>query len=237
MLNRISFVISHLPAGVATAEEPVAAILTDYIENYREDLPAHMDAAADPLIHLAYWHCKLLVTLLTPGSTAAETLWPTKEVTHLLLATPHLRSPLVNHYVSLAAMSITELSSRTDKTRDEALALARAVVETGSDHWVGVRDRLSEVLRPATATAAAANDDDVAIASHGLQHLADLATAHEGLPPPVEAEADTEATETPTEAVAETATEPATEAATEAAVAVAAAAAAASLATGYLEVS
>lgn len=200
LLNRISFVISNLPAGVATADVPMAAILTDYVENYREDLPAHMDAAAFPLIHLAYWHVKLLVTLLTPGSTATETLWPTKEVTQLLLATPHLRSPLVNHYVSLAAMSITTLA-RSERTRDEALALARDVVDGGGDHWAGVRDRLAEVLRPTSSS-------DAAAASHGLQHLADLATAHEGI-------AEGEAA---------------------AAAVAAAAAAAASLATGYLEV-
>ncbi|TQV97724.1 hypothetical protein V2A60_006545 [Cordyceps javanica] len=209
LLNRISFVISNLPAGVATADVPMAAILADYIENYREDLPAHMDAAAFPLIHLAYWHCKLLVTLLTPGSTATETLWPTKEVTQLLLATPHLRSPLVNHYVSLAAMSITTLS-RSERTRDEALTLARDVVEGGGDHWAGVRDRLAEVLRPTSSSAAV----DAAAASQGLQHLADLATAHESLTP---AEGETAAA-----AAAATAAE--------------AAAAAASLATGYLEV-
>ncbi|OAA70546.1 Fungal transcriptional regulatory protein [Cordyceps fumosorosea ARSEF 2679] len=208
LLNRISFVISHLPTGVATADPPMAAILGDYIENYREDLPAHMDAGAFPLIHLAYWHCKLLVTLITPGSTTSEALWPTKEVTQLLLATPHLRSPLVNHYVSLATMSITTLS-RSERARDEALALARDVVDGGTpQHWAGVRDRLSEVLRPPTSSSASA-----AAASQGLQHLADLATAHEGIAP---AEGDA--------AVAA------------AAAAVAAAAATASLATGYLEV-
>ncbi|KAM3543617.1 hypothetical protein ARSEF1564_003470 [Beauveria bassiana] len=201
LLNRISFVISNFPVGVATADVPMAAILGDYIENYREELPAHMDAAAYPLIHLAYWHCKLLITLLTPGSTATETLWPTKEVTQLLLATPLLRSPLVNHYVSLAAMSITTLS-KSERTRDEALALARDVVESGSEHWVGVRDRLAEVMRPTSSSA------DTAAASHGLQHLADLATAHEGIG----------------------------SAEGEVAAAAAAAAAAASLATGYLEV-
>ncbi|ATY65054.1 Fungal transcriptional regulatory [Cordyceps militaris] len=204
LLNRISYVISNLPAGVATADVPMAAILADYIENYREDLPARMDAGSFPLIHLAYWHCRLLVTLLTPGSTATETLWPTKEVTLLLLASPHLRSPLVNHYVSLAAMSLTTLS-KSERTRDEALALAREIVEVGGNHWAGVRDRLAEVTRPMSSSAAA----DAAAASQSLQHLADLATAHEGAAPP-ESEAA-------------------------AAAAAAAAAVAASLATGYLE--
>jgi hypothetical protein len=148
----------------------MAAILTDYIENYREDLPAHMDAAAFPLIHLAYWHCKLLVTLLTPGSTPTEMLWPTKELADLLIATPQLRSPLINHFVSLATMSLATLCA-SERTREEAIHLIKAAVEQeAGSHWDGVRDKLAELLRPTSSAEAAA--------SQGLQHLADLATAH-----------------------------------------------------------
>ncbi len=171
LLNRLSFVISNLQPGTSTTEAPMAAILNDYMENYREDLPAHMDAAAFPLIHLAYWHCKLLVTLLTPGSTPTEMLWPTKELADLLIATPHLRSPLINHFVSLATMSLATLAA-SDKTREDAVHLARVAVEQeAGSHWDGVRDKLAELLlRPSSSSAAEA--------SQGLQHLADLATAH-----------------------------------------------------------
>ncbi|OAQ73722.2 C6 finger domain-containing protein [Pochonia chlamydosporia 170] len=175
LLNRISFVVSTLQTGSFTAEGPMAAILTDYIENYREDLPAHIDAAAYPMIHLAYWHCRLLVTMLTPSATPKEIFWPTKELAHLLSVSPDLKSPLMNHFVSLATMSLSKLA-KTESTREEAVDIIRDIVEkSGEGHWDGVKDKLADRLRPGSSSAAEA------AASQGLQHLADLATAHEGI--------------------------------------------------------
>lgn len=153
----------------------MAAILTDYIENYREDLPAHIDAAAYPMIHLAYWHCRLLVTMLTPGATPKEIIWPTKELAHLLSVTPELKGPLFSHFVSLATMSLRKLA-RTEATREEAAEIIKEITEKPSGgHWDGVKDKLVDGLRPASSSAVEA------AASQGLQHLADLATASECL--------------------------------------------------------
>lgn len=174
LLNRVSHVVSTLQPGSTTTEQPMAAILTDYIENYREDLPAHIEPASHPLVHLAYWHCKLLVSLLTPGATPAETMWPTKELVNLLFANTYLRSPLVNHFASLVAMSLAKLS-KLESSREEATQLIKDIVEKPGDVWDGIRDKLSEQMRPTSSVEAAA--------SQGLQHLADLATAHEGIAP------------------------------------------------------
>lgn len=153
----------------------MAAILTDYIENYREDLPGHIEATSYPLVHLAYWHCKVLVTLLTPGATPAETLWPTNELASLLLANSQARSPFTNHFVSLVTMSLDKLSV-LDSSRDGAARLLKEILDKpGATHWDGVRDKLTQLLRPASSAEAAA--------SQGLQHLADLATAHEVIAP------------------------------------------------------
>ncbi|KHO01668.1 C6 finger domain-containing protein [Metarhizium album ARSEF 1941] len=175
LLNRISFVIGTLQTGSYTAEAPMAAILTDYIENYREDLPAHIDAAAYPMIHLAYWHCRLLVTMLTPGATPKEIIWPTKELAHLLSVTPELKGPLSIHFVSLATMSLSKLA-KTEATREDAVDMIKEIIDRHSGgHWDGVKDKLADGLRPTSSSAAGT------AASQGLQHLADLATAHEGL--------------------------------------------------------
>ncbi|KAL7898020.1 hypothetical protein HDV63DRAFT_37851 [Trichoderma sp. SZMC 28014] len=175
LLNRIAFVISTMQPGTSTAEPAMAAILVDYIENYREDLPGHIEAVSYPLVHLAYWHCKLLVTLLTPGATPTETLWPTSELATLLLANAHLRSPFTNHFVSLVAMSLAKLA-KMDSSREGATRLMKEILEkpTGG-HWDTVREKLTEQLRPTSSVEATA--------SQGLQHLADLATAHEGIAP------------------------------------------------------
>ncbi|KAK7428345.1 Glucose-responsive transcription factor [Neonectria magnoliae] len=173
LLNRVSHVISTLQPGSTTTEQPMAAILTDYIENYREDLPAHIEPASHPLVHLAYWHCKLLVSLLTPGATPAETLWPTKELTNLLFINTYLWSPLLNHFASLVAMSLTKLS-KLDSSKEEATQLIKEILEKPGGVWDGIRDKLSEQVRPSSSV-------ETAAASQGLQHLADLATAHEGI--------------------------------------------------------
>ena len=150
----------------------MAAILNDYIENYREDLPVHIEPTSHPTVHLAYWHCRLLVTLLTPGATSAENMWPTKEMVKLLAANSELRTPLLNHFVSLNALSLGGLA-RIDKSRDEAAQLIKEIIESPGSVWDSVRERLTNQARPASSAEATA--------SQSLQHLADLATAHEGL--------------------------------------------------------
>lgn len=65
--------------------------------------------------------------------------------------------------------------SKWDNSRDEATQLIKDIVEKPADVWDGVRDKLAESLRPTSSVEAAA--------SQGLQHLADLATAHEGIAP------------------------------------------------------
>ncbi|KAJ4254349.1 Glucose-responsive transcription factor [Fusarium torreyae] len=174
LLNRLSHVVSTLQPGASTTEEPMAQILADYIENYREDLPAHIEPASHPLVHLAYWHCKLIVVLLTPGATPAETMWPTKELINLLFANEYPRSPLVNHFASLVSMSLSKLV-KIDRSREEATQLIKDIVEKPAAVWDGVRDKLADHIRPTSSVEATA--------SQGLQHLADLATAHEGIAP------------------------------------------------------
>jgi hypothetical protein len=152
----------------------MAAILADYIENYREDLPGHIEPASYPLVHLAYWHCRLLVSHLTPGAAPAETLWPTNELVTLLSANSQLRSPLINHFVSLVALSLNKLS-KLESSREEAGKVIKEILDKPAGLWDSVREKLAEQLRPVSSVEATA--------SQGLQHLADLATAHEVIAP------------------------------------------------------
>ncbi|CAM1501854.1 Fc.00g038380.m01.CDS01 [Cosmosporella sp. VM-42] len=173
-LNRVSFVVLQLQPGASTTEPAMAAILTDYIENYREDLPAHIEVASYPLVHLAYWHCRLLVALLSPSETPAEILWPLRELMNLLFINPHIRSPLVNHFASLASMALKKLM-KLEGARDDASQLIKDILDKPAGIWDRVKDKLAEQMRPTSSVEAAA--------SQGLQHLADLATAHEGIAP------------------------------------------------------
>ncbi|PFH59879.1 hypothetical protein XA68_11737 [Ophiocordyceps unilateralis] len=173
VLVKIANVLSGMPVGATAADANMATMLRDYVEDYREDLPAHVDVTSYPLVHLAYWHCRLLATLLTPGATALEMMWPARELSGLLLADGQQRSPLTHHFASLAALCLTKLS-KTDKTREEATQLIHDMVEAAPEgQWDGVQAWLAEHMRPPSSAEATA--------SQGLQHLADLATAHEGM--------------------------------------------------------
>jgi hypothetical protein len=163
-----------MDAGASTAHPVMAGILDDYIENYREDLPGHIEPASYPLVHLAYWHCRLLVSHLKPSAPPSETLWSTNELVSLLSANSQLRSPLINHFVSLVALSFTKLS-KLESSREEAGKLIKEILDKPAGLWDSVREKLADLLRPASTAEATA--------SQGLQHLADLATAHEGIAP------------------------------------------------------
>ena len=170
ILSTLASVIAALPPGAAAAEAPMASILADYIENYREDLPDAIDPATHPLVHLSYWHCRLAIILLTPGATHSEILWPTKELINLLSFNSDLRSPLANHFGFLVAMALSTLS-RMESSREEAVQLTKDILEKPGGVWDGIRDKLSEQVRPTSSSGDAAS----------LQHLADLATAHQGV--------------------------------------------------------
>ncbi|PHH66547.1 hypothetical protein CDD81_7022 [Ophiocordyceps australis] len=175
LLNIIAMAVSDLAPGATTTDHIQAAVMEGLVENIRECLPAHITAASYPLVHLAYWHCRLLVTLLNPDATADDSMWCTRELANMLSSTAHLRSPMVHHYVSLAVLSLGKLVNARS-TGEKATQLVKGMLEAApGSHWDGVKDKLADILRPASSVEATA--------SQGLQHLADLATAHEGLMP------------------------------------------------------
>lgn len=146
-----------------------AGVLTDLVEVFREDLPARIEPASHALVHLSYWHCRLLIILLTPGATASELIWPLRELVDLLTRNSDLRSPLANHYTSLIIFASAKLIN-IDSCRDEAGQLSREILEKQGGVWDVIRDKISDLVRLATLGDAA-----------GLQRLADLATSNQSV--------------------------------------------------------
>ncbi|KAI6783497.1 uncharacterized protein J7T54_005526 [Emericellopsis cladophorae] len=164
-LGAISEVSSSLPPGVTVAEAAVASILLKYVEQYRQDLPDHVVPSTHPLVHLAYWHCRLAVTLLSPKTTTPGIMWPMEELIKLLSANADMRNPLANHFGGLVILSLSRLLSHED-SREKATTLIRDLSDRPGGVWDGIRDKLSDLVRPTSSSG------DVT-----LQHLADLATA------------------------------------------------------------
>ncbi|KAI1766981.1 hypothetical protein GGR53DRAFT_175212 [Hypoxylon sp. FL1150] len=168
--------VSLAPPRVLSPESGAAPILSSFfnlsIELFREVLPHSITPSTHPILHMVYWHCRLLAYLFQTNAKSSDILWPCKETAGLLLTNTQLLSPLNHHFFCLTVLSLVELI-RVEKTREEATFLLRQLLESNlaPSTWDAViRDHISEHIRPSTA-------QDTA--NQSLQHLADLATATE----------------------------------------------------------
>lgn len=168
--------VSLAPPRVLSPDSGAAPILSSFfnlsIELFREVLPQSITPSTHPILHMVYWHCRLLAYLFQTNANSSDILWPCKETVGLLLTNTQLLSPLNHHFFCLTALSLVELV-RVEKTREEATFPLRQLLDSNlaPSTWDAViRDHISEHIRPSTAQATA---------NQSLQHLADLATATE----------------------------------------------------------
>lgn len=110
--------------------------------------------------------------MLNPETTHSELLWPTEELIHLLSANAEMRNPLTNHFGFLITLALAALS-KMEGSREEAANLTKRILDNQDVVWDGIRDRLQDQMRPTSSSA---------VDAATLQHLADLATAHQGGP-------------------------------------------------------
>jgi hypothetical protein len=174
VLGKIAMAMASLPTSSTTVDPMAAAILHDYVENFREDLPAFMAPSTCPMVYQTYWHCRILVAFLTPSSTPNTLLWPTSELITLLSADPEVKTPLTHHFSNLIILSLSKLV-QLDETKESAVQLARDIVDQPGAAWDDMRDKFARLSRPTSSGAEGT-------ASQGLQHLADLATATDANP-------------------------------------------------------
>lgn len=140
------------------------------MELWRGDFPTNIPPNIEPILHLAYWHCRLLAFLFMPSALITDVTWAVKESVRLLTAHHQMISPLNHHFTSLAAICLMEMA-KVDASRDEAVQLLNELLEANiaPSSWDDViRAKIRSMLCPSSAEATA---------SQSLQHLADLATA------------------------------------------------------------
>lgn len=151
IMERASAVITALqqPDGYPPFGVVIAGFVDDYVENFREDLPSHIDPLTHPVVHLTYWHCRLLAYLLDPSAKVTDVIWPCRELVALLVAVPHPTSPFHHHFQALTMLVLAELTS-IDKTKNEAGKLLAEMrkLPTSSTSWDGiVADRIGDLLK------------------------------------------------------------------------------------------
>jgi hypothetical protein len=167
LLKQLTAIMPYLQMDANAAMPPVAGLLNDVVQDFRDDLSSHIDPVGFPMVHLAYWHCRTLVYLVSPSSLPTQIQWSTKELVSLLAINAELRAPLTNHFAALAALALSRLARLEAKNSDiaeEAVGLVKSITDRPGTVWDGVRGRLTQLTRPKTAVEAAA--------TQGLEHLA-----------------------------------------------------------------
>ncbi|KAI1263320.1 hypothetical protein F5Y18DRAFT_136675 [Xylariaceae sp. FL1019] len=179
-LIRLSNILGHFapvslaPPRALSLDTGARPILNTFfnlaIELFREILPADIKPATHPLLHLVYWHCRLLSYLFQSNSRSMDVLWACRESVSLLLANAQLLSPLNHHFSCLVTLSLLELV-RVERTHEAASSLLKDLLQPNfaASTWDGVvRECIAGQNRPAFAHS-----------SLNLNQLADLATGSE----------------------------------------------------------
>lgn len=152
------------------------------LEIWRRAVPATMTPTSQPLMHMAYWHVRLLSEIASrppvsedPDATLVIGRALSKMMESLTLA-PALYPPFTTHFVSLAALSLLELSRVPNMRRAALEQLSQLINERNAfGPWHETIQDLVESHTRDSGTLMAAEAAQ-STASEGLRHLADLAT-------------------------------------------------------------
>ena len=197
-LARLSYILGHLsailqqPPSLMSRESAAAPIITTTIlgelDRFRESVESVLLGAPN-LVHLTYWHVRLMVLRLSSSTTVQELLVPATRMATILNSSYTMITPLNHHFAALAAMTLVELFD-FDETRDGARRGISDMVEAidtkrglqsreDSNGWDGAIRELV-VKRQAVADSRFRHNSNEGMAAGNLRHLADAAVGGEG---------------------------------------------------------
>ncbi|KAB8345906.1 hypothetical protein FH972_022961 [Carpinus fangiana] len=187
-LARLSYILGHLstilqgPADLMSRSNVAAPIITltilGEIDRFRESVESQLMGPPN-LVHLSYWHVRLLVLRLTSNTAPHELLAPATKMASILNSMHTTITPLNHHFAALAAMTLVELSE-FDETRTAAETAIRDIVEAlGARRGLMSREDSTgwdSAIRELVVRKRGARTGDDAPPGSGLLHLADAAT-------------------------------------------------------------
>lgn len=190
-LARLSFILGHLsailqqPAELMSSTSRAAPIITlavlGEIDRFRESVESQLMGPPN-LVHLSYWHVRLLVLRLTSSTAPHELLAPATKMASILNSMHTTITPLNHHFAALAAMTLVELCE-FEETRASAEKAIRDIVEAlgmrrglmSREDSAGWDSAIRELVTRKRSSRT--GGDDAARPGSGLQHLADAAVS------------------------------------------------------------
>ncbi|PSR97411.1 hypothetical protein BD289DRAFT_101064 [Coniella lustricola] len=177
----LAYIMGHwTPASVTApphstpgAGARASAIFHLNMEMWRTHFPSDIPPNVEPVLHLSYWHCRLLAFLFMPSALITDVTWAVRESVRLLTSHPQMISPLNHHFTALTTLCLIEMT-KAEKSREEATQLLSNLLDANiaPSAWdESIRAKIRDALRSSM------NGSVEATASQSLQHLADLATA------------------------------------------------------------
>lgn len=161
------------PHSTPGAGARASAIFHLNMEMWRTHFPSDIPPNVEPVLHLSYWHCRLLAFLFMPSALITDVTWAVRESVRLLTSHPQMISPLNHHFTALTTLCLIEMT-KAEKSREEATQLLSNLLDANiaPSAWdESIRAKIRDALRSSASGSAEAT------ASQSLQHLADLATA------------------------------------------------------------
>ncbi|KAK0709800.1 hypothetical protein B0T26DRAFT_654454 [Lasiosphaeria miniovina] len=178
ILTRLAYIIGQLtrdaidtPTNLGPETYRARMRMTDMImDDVRTQFPFSSTESDQPILHLAYWHTRLLSDILLGPLGLDSVLKDCQHIVHILTTNIRLQSPLNHHFISLATLTLLELVK--DKyCHEEAAKVVKHILDFGiaPSPWnYAVREKITENSRLLT---------DSEPPSFNLQHLANLAAA------------------------------------------------------------
>jgi len=167
----------------SAAAPVISTILLGEIDRFRESVEGLLQGTPN-LVHLTYWHVRLLVLRLTSSTSPHELLTPAMRMAKILNSVYMVITPLSHHFVALSALTLVELSDFEETRRaaesgmDEIIqALTSRKVLTSKEDGLGWDSAVRELVMKRKMQISASGDRGSAtgVAAVGLQHLADAA--------------------------------------------------------------
>jgi len=164
-----------------SAVAPILSLtITGEIDRFRESIEGLLLAAPN-LVHLAYWHVRLMILRLTAASTPHELLNPATRMASILNSAHTTITPLNHHFAALAALTLMELCA-FDETRSAAEKGIEDIIQAlntrrglmSREDSTGWDSGIRELVMRRNGVADGLTNGIAPIA--GLQHLADVAS-------------------------------------------------------------